>query len=685
MWVLLAAAGHAACFTNSLRQGQDPAVIFKDGQFHLSQSTGSSIRLRRSPTIGGLAAASNPVIYTPPAAEGTELWAPEIHWLSNRWYLYYTLNTNSASNGRARRGFAAESQGSSAVGPYTSRGLVFRDFWNIDGSVFTWNGRLYYLFSGEPVQGAQCIYIALMSNPYTLAGAPVQISAPTRPWETIGSPKVNEGPWGFEHEGQLFICYSASGCWTDDYTLGLLTLTGTNPLSASAWTKSGPVFTKQPGAYGPGHNSLVQDGAGQWWNFYHANPETGQGCGGYRRLRAQRVFWPANGAPDFGAPMPEDSVCTDSPDFLAAHFPLAETTGAAANNAVCGRPGVVNGPAVWIRPGLYFNGTNTFVDCGGGTGNDVQHQLTLAAWVRPDAFQNWAGIITKGTNLVPYALQTWSDGSARFTANWPAGGVYPPGTIGSGSWNSTGKLALGQWSHVMVTYDGQRVRFFINGVADASQPLARLRFGTTAEPLVIGADFSGGHKFFQGAIRGARVYGRALTLPELAQLENLPPTFESVPDTNLVAGQSLVLPVPASDPNPGQTLRYQLLSAPAGAAVDSQTGTFQWRPGLAQAPSTNLIVLSATDNGSPSLSATTSFTVTVRRPVTPLLTAISLSGGHITFEVAGDPGLDYILATSTNLADWTPAPPTNPPAVPFGITLPVAPGDPRRFYRVQHQ
>ena len=222
-------AARAACFTNSLRQGQDPAVIFKDGQFHLAQSAGGGIHLRRSATIAGLATASSPTIYTPPSSEGTELWAPEIHWLSNRWYLYYTLNTNSASNGRARRGFVAESQDSNATGPYTARGPIFRDYWNIDGSVFPWNGQLYYIFSGEPVQGAQCIYIARMSNPYTLATTPTQISAPVEPWETIGTPNVNEGPWGFERGGQLFISYSASGCWTDDYTLGLLILDQCRP------------------------------------------------------------------------------------------------------------------------------------------------------------------------------------------------------------------------------------------------------------------------------------------------------------------------------------------------------------------------------------------------------------------------------------------------------------------------
>ena len=43
-------------------------------------------------------------------------------------------------------------------------------------------------------------------------------------------------------------------------SLGLLTFTGSDILSSGSWTKTGPVFTKQPGAYGPGHNAVVVDG-----------------------------------------------------------------------------------------------------------------------------------------------------------------------------------------------------------------------------------------------------------------------------------------------------------------------------------------------------------------------------------------------------------------------------------------
>jgi len=648
-----------------MMKGQDPAVVFKDGLFHLVQSDGCNIRLRRSATLGGLVTAANSIIYSPGCYE---LWAPEIHWISNRWYLYYTLNTNLDTGGVDRRGFVAESVGTSAMGPYVDRGILFPDFWNIDGSVFMWNSQLFYLFSGEPVSGAQNIYIASMSNPYTLSGTPVLISAPTRSWERIGTPDVNEGPWGFQRGGQLFVVYSASGCWTDDYTLGLLTLSNASPLAASSWTKSGPVFTKKPGAYGPGHNSLVVDAAGQWWNLYHANTNSGEGCAGLRRIRAQRLFWTSDGVPDFGSPLPEGSLITDSGDFLVAHFPLLETTGSLASSTVCGRVGTVYGNIAWENPGLKLNGTNSYVNCGAALGNDVQHQLTLAAWIRADNFVDWSGLITKGTNVSPYAMQLWGDGSLRFTANWGA----PDGGLGAGSWNSNGRLTKGQWHHVAVTYDGERVRFYIDGVLDVNQPLASLRFGVAYEPLLLGADLPGGDEYFSGTMRSARVYGRALTASELLAVENFPPALAPYPNADIVAGQNLVVPSAATDPNlPLQTLNFSLLSAPTGATLNPTNGVFSWRPAWHQAPSTNRVTLAVTDNGTPSLGATQSFTITVRLPVPPALSARTIGGPSLEFELNGDLGPDYAIFSSTNLSDWALLCLTNPPLLPLRIVVPM--------------
>jgi hypothetical protein len=62
-------------------------------------------------------------------------------------------------------------------------------------------------------------------------------------------------------------------------------------------------------------------------------------------------------------------------------------------------------------------------------------------------------------------------------------------------------------------------------------------------------------------------------------------------------------------------LTYQLINPPAGASIDTN-GIITWIPSAAQGAAAYVITTVVTDNGSPPLSATNSFTVTVRAPLT---------------------------------------------------------------------
>jgi GH43 family beta-xylosidase len=158
-----------------------------------------------------------------------------------------------------------------------------------------------------------------MKNPYTIEGERVRISSPELPWETIGeinSPEdpprvtVNEGPQVLVNGGKIFLIYSASGCWTDYYALGMLTASVNDDLLAPAsWKKSPePVFrqSKENSVYAPGHNSFFKSPDGKEnYILYHANAKPGQGCGRFRSPRAQLFTWNADGTPHFGIPVKE--------------------------------------------------------------------------------------------------------------------------------------------------------------------------------------------------------------------------------------------------------------------------------------------------------------------------------------------------------------------------------------------
>ncbi len=129
-------------------------------------------------------------------------------------------------------------------------------------------------------------------------------------------------------------------------------------------------------------------------------------------------------------------------------------------------------------------------------------------------------------------------------------------------------------------------------------------------------------------------------------------------------------------------LTFRLLSGPSGAEVNPLTGSFNWRPALSQAPSTNLLWISVTDNGSPSLAATQSFTIAVRAPATPLMRALQLQGDELGFSVAGDCGPTYWIYRSTNLVDWAPLYNTSPATLPFEVKVSAPPSNTSTFFRI---
>ncbi|MCX5208852.1 family 43 glycosylhydrolase [Kitasatospora sp. NBC_00240] len=308
-----AAAGRT--YTNPVKsqKGADPWLEYWNGNYYLiSTSFSDTLTMRKSPTLAGLAAAPSVQVWqdsTP--SRGTNIWAPEIHFFNGHWYLYYSAGAVGASCCDSQRTHVLESVGTDPTGPYVYRNTLTGPQlnpggWLIDASVLTVGSSLYVVGSGSVNGSPQSLVIAPMSNPYTVSGAFTVFSSPTLAWETVGL-GVNEGPEPLYHDGRTFLTFSASFCGTPDYKLGLLELTGTDPLSASSWTKKPtPVFQRNDaaGVYAPGHNGFFTSPDGtENWIVYHANDSATGGCGNGRTTRAQKFGWNADGTPNFGTPV----------------------------------------------------------------------------------------------------------------------------------------------------------------------------------------------------------------------------------------------------------------------------------------------------------------------------------------------------------------------------------------------
>src|SRR5260221_296106 len=100
---------------------------------------------------------------------------------------------------------------------------------------------------------------------------------------------------------------------------------------------------------------------------------------------------------------------------------------------------------------------------------------------------------------------------------------------------------------------------------------------------------------------------------------NSPPVLASIANYTINEGVSLTFTNTASDLDlPANALAFSLdPDAPTGASVSSANGVFTWTPTEAQGPGNYTITVRVTDNGSPPLSDTKSFTVVVNEVNSP--------------------------------------------------------------------
>lgn len=317
-----AQAATAVTYVNPLiNQRADPHIFrHGDGFYYFTATVPEYDRivLRRATTIQGLASASESTIWRRHSSGemGAHIWAPEIHFINNKWYVYFAAG-RADDVWRIRIYVLENANANPLTGSWTERGRVTTpwDTFSLDASTFVTNGTRYLIWAQqEPgISTNSNVYIARMgANPWQITGTVTRLVVPTYPWETRGY-KVAEGPTVIQRNGRIFLTYSASA--TDaNYCLGMLSATTSSDLlKAASWSKSAtPVFTSNSstGQYGPGHNSFTvsEDGKSDVLVYHDRNYEkiTGDPLNDpNRRTRVQKLNWNADGTPNFGVPVPD--------------------------------------------------------------------------------------------------------------------------------------------------------------------------------------------------------------------------------------------------------------------------------------------------------------------------------------------------------------------------------------------
>ena len=181
--------------------------------------------------------------------------------------------------------------------------------------------------------------------------------------------------------------------------------------------------------------------------------------------------------------------------------------------------GLLHGRMVPVQnpSALYFDGTDTYIELAGKdeAKSLPTGKLTAEAWVAVNSPAEWGGIVG--------CLQD----NGSFEKGWVLGYNndkfnFALSTSGDLTYlNATVPYETGRWYHVVGTYDGSRMRIYINGTERGSSSNRRGSIDYSPAAFVIGC-YLDDNEFYplEGFISGVRLYNRALTSQQIRNRYN---------------------------------------------------------------------------------------------------------------------------------------------------------------------
>jgi hypothetical protein len=204
---------------------------------------------------------------------------------------------------------------------------------------------------------------------------------------------------------------------------------------------------------------------------------------------------------------------------LVAHYRLDDAAGTIAKDATGVYPGtLVNGPR-WVT-GRYagatrFDGVNDYISL--PHVNAAGAGLTIAMWVHTSSFAPTSQrFLAKATGMSAQE-NDWMLGleGRRLRFRLKTNGVTT--TLTARDLN----LPRNTWYHAAATYDGSRMRVYVNGMEVASQAKTGAVAMNANVPLNLGRSPDGSH-YMEGRLDDVRIYNRALTAQEIGLVMSNP-------------------------------------------------------------------------------------------------------------------------------------------------------------------
>jgi len=158
---------------------------------------------------------------------------------------------------------------------------------------------------------------------------------------------------------------------------------------------------------------------------------------------------------------------------------------------------------------LSFDGTDDYVDCGGGTTLIAGSSLkTVSAWI----------YVTGGVGIFRAIVSPTSANYFHFqlhSSDYLSTLFYGPDTqVNSTTLFNTANY--NKWFNVVAIWDGTYARLYINGIQDGISTADSGSISAATSNIFIGQGYSGGRRF-QGIIDDVRIYNQAIPTSQIQQ------------------------------------------------------------------------------------------------------------------------------------------------------------------------
>ncbi|MBI3927655.1 MAG: family 43 glycosylhydrolase [Armatimonadetes bacterium] len=223
----------------------------------------------------------------------SDLWAPSVHRLGDRYMAYYTardeterLCIGAAWSDRPDGHFV------DLGGPLIRNPAVGM----IDPQLFVdEDGRSYLYWKGDhndlrPQEPTPIYVQEVACDGITLLGEPTEVLHNDLEWEG----DLVEGPWVEKHGPWYYLFYSGNSFWNERYAMGVAR--ARSPLGPFE-KKGAPVLSSNQAWMGPGHGAVVDTPGGAEYMLYHSWEAGRVGAPHPRVLLMDRVDWGCDGWP----------------------------------------------------------------------------------------------------------------------------------------------------------------------------------------------------------------------------------------------------------------------------------------------------------------------------------------------------------------------------------------------------